>query len=239
MTTPFPKSIFQTWKTKTNLPSPFEYWSNTWKQLNPSYEYTLWDDADNRKFLETHYSWFLPRYDSYDVNIKRVDAVRYFYLFHYGGIYADMDFECLKPLDQLLIDYSEYDILLGSMETGNDWKQDHSIPNAIMISKPKARFWEHVIVNLNENKTNDISTENQTGPIFLKNCLADYTLKSTHAYKSKIHVFEPSIFYPISWAKDEHQIKYRLPVVQGGQLFTDSQKLFPESYAVTYWTHTW
>ena len=40
----------------------------------------------------------------------RVDAVRYFLRYHYGGVYADLDFEALKPLDALLV---EKDLVLG------------------------------------------------------------------------------------------------------------------------------
>ena len=51
--------------------------------MHPSWEYKLWTDEDNRNLIKDHYPWFLKTYDEYDVNIKRVDAVRYFYLYHY------------------------------------------------------------------------------------------------------------------------------------------------------------
>lgn len=31
---------------------------------------------------------FLPTYDGYQANILRVDSVRYFWLYHYAGVYA-------------------------------------------------------------------------------------------------------------------------------------------------------
>ena len=42
-------------------------------------------------------------YDAYSLNIKRVDAIRYFLLFHYGGVYMDADFACVRSLDTMPI----------------------------------------------------------------------------------------------------------------------------------------
>ena len=46
----------------------------------------LWTDQDNRAFIAREFPSFLELYDNYDVHIKRVDAVRYFYLYRYGGV---------------------------------------------------------------------------------------------------------------------------------------------------------
>lgn len=37
------------------------------------------------------YPWFLSTWDNYPYNIQRADAIRYFVLLHYGGIYIDLD----------------------------------------------------------------------------------------------------------------------------------------------------
>lgn len=51
----------------------------------------LWSSAESREFLQREYSWFLPIYDSYRHPVQRVDALKYFIMRHYGGIYVDMD----------------------------------------------------------------------------------------------------------------------------------------------------
>ena len=61
----------------------------------------LHTDEDNRAFIAREFPAYLGMYDSYDVHIKRVDAVRYFYLYRYGGVYMDLDFACLRPLERL------------------------------------------------------------------------------------------------------------------------------------------
>lgn len=65
-------------------------------------EYKLWTDASAREFIAEHYPWFLDTFDGYTYPIQRADAIRYFVLYHFGGIYIDLDIGCLRPLDPLL-----------------------------------------------------------------------------------------------------------------------------------------
>jgi mannosyltransferase OCH1-like enzyme len=37
------------------------------------------------------YPWFLETFDGYVYPIQRADAIRYFVLHHFGGIYIDLD----------------------------------------------------------------------------------------------------------------------------------------------------
>jgi len=225
-----PKIIFQTWKTH-DLPKQFEYWSSTWKKYN-SYDYILWDDAENRAFVAEHFGWFLPVYDSYDAGIKRADAIRYMFLYKYGGIYADLDFECLKPFDELLDKYKDYDIILGSMESdASHWHLSNNIPNAIMISKPGCTFWLKVLKEMERRSKTPGRPEVQTGPIVLKDVY-------TYAWGYSIKVLPPADLYPISWATDEEERKDALK----SELSSLTQRMkakYPDSYAVTYWTHSW
>ena len=47
------------------------------------------------------YPEYLAMYDSYRFGIQRADAMRLFFLHKFGGIYIDMDIECLRSLDFL------------------------------------------------------------------------------------------------------------------------------------------
>src|SRR5277367_699670 len=96
-----PKIIHQTWCDE-DLPTVLRPYVESWRQHHPQWEWRLWTDNDNRRFIRRHYPAFLKQYDRYPWPIQRVDAVRYFLLDHYGGLYVDLDFECLWPLDPLL-----------------------------------------------------------------------------------------------------------------------------------------
>lgn len=68
----------------------------------------LWTDKKAREFIAAEYApsiascfsimlmtirypWFLETYDGYPYPIQRADAIRYFVLHHFGGIYIDLD----------------------------------------------------------------------------------------------------------------------------------------------------
>ncbi len=57
----------------------------------------LWTDASSREFIAAEYPWFLDTFDGYDHNIQRADAIRYFVLAHFGGIYIDLDDVSIIP----------------------------------------------------------------------------------------------------------------------------------------------
>lgn len=96
-----PKIIHQTYKSE-NIP---DIWKGTQESVienTPGYQYILWTDAMARDFIAAEYSWFLPTFDSYPYPIMRADSLRYFVLYHYGGIYIDLDNGVKQPLDKLL-----------------------------------------------------------------------------------------------------------------------------------------
>ncbi|KAG9087132.1 hypothetical protein FRC06_002721 [Ceratobasidium sp. 370] len=96
-----PRIIHQTWKTDT-LPDRWQPVSKTCRDLMPDYEYMLWTDQASDDFIAKHYSWFLPTFRGYTYPIQRADAIRYFVLYHYGGVYLDLDVGCRRRLDPLL-----------------------------------------------------------------------------------------------------------------------------------------
>lgn len=56
----------------------------------------LWDDDMIDLFVAEHYPQYFKRFKEITPHIKQVDAVRYLFMHHYGGIYLDMDDECIR-----------------------------------------------------------------------------------------------------------------------------------------------
>lgn len=223
----FPKIIHQSYKT-TEITDPL--WlecQKSWLHHNPTYEYKFWTDNDNEQLIKDKDPDFLNDYLSYNHFIKQADAARYYYMYHYGGIYGDLDFKCLKPFNKLLdIDYSNYDVILGIM--GEDTEFIDSIPNALMISKPKSDFWLYVISIMKMRVNASKSPEYDTGPRLLTYCVNNYT------GPSKIKILPKQYFYPINWNSQEGQSK-RMNILNTKSI----QEEFKDSYAVTYWSHSW
>jgi inositol phosphorylceramide mannosyltransferase catalytic subunit len=250
-----PTRIFQTWKRKEHLPPKCAYWRSTLLEKNRQFEFELWDDAENRKFIEENAPWFLPIYDSYPAEIYRVDMVRYFYLYLKGGFYIDLDTECLRPLDGFL---SHPGIVLGRM--GDDPDIENCIPNAIMASRPREEFWLLVIaMAMKRMSKRGASPEQLTGPILLKNALDAYLFNwrwlTSHRIRqcarlfdhsqqprpmtSDILILPPHEWYPINWTNEtdsavrQQVLDYEL--LDGMQ----KQAMFPNSSLVTWWMHSW
>lgn len=55
-------------------------------------------DFGTLMYVQKEYPWFLKTYLAYPYDIQRVDAVRYFILHKYGGIYIDLDMGCNREL---------------------------------------------------------------------------------------------------------------------------------------------
>jgi hypothetical protein len=96
-----PRIIHQIWLGGP-VPPVWAAMASSWQEFHPSWEYRIWSDADGRPFVETNYSEFLRVYDSFSYLIQRADALRYLLLHRFGGVYADLDIECLRPIDTLL-----------------------------------------------------------------------------------------------------------------------------------------
>jgi mannosyltransferase OCH1-like enzyme len=72
------------------------------RKYNPDFDIHVWNATEARTLLEEQYPWFLPTYDGYKHPIQRVDAFKYFVLWHYGGVYMDLDVSCRRSLIPLL-----------------------------------------------------------------------------------------------------------------------------------------
>ncbi|RSM15387.1 hypothetical protein CDV31_004977 [Fusarium ambrosium] len=125
-----PRILHQTCKNET-IP---EMWAESQQSCLKAYsgfEYKLWTDERAREFLSSEYPWFLETWDTYPFPIQRADAIRYFVLHHYGGIYLDMDTVCHKPfpIDQIETDRKHNSLFQATKPTG--------ITNDIMISSAR------------------------------------------------------------------------------------------------------
>jgi len=94
-----PKLIWQTHEAKyKELPSFQKNIINTWKNLNPGWQH-IYADAEQRSedikyFDKTLYKSYLK-----SSKVTQADMWRYVMMYQNGGVYADMDSVCRKPID--------------------------------------------------------------------------------------------------------------------------------------------
>lgn len=89
-----PKIIHQIWLGGP-LPEDLKQLQETWIALHPDWEFKVWTEQD----LETFHLINQASFEN-GVNYgEKANVWRYEILYRYGGLYVDVDFECLKPFD--------------------------------------------------------------------------------------------------------------------------------------------
>ena len=114
-------------------------------------------------------------YDEYPHKINRADVRRLFILYLYGGIFADLDVECLKRVEDVL---HEHSCILAQEPVEHqalhyDYKHPGYATPAFMACSPRHPFFKFVLqllptfaVNAHKLPWND-NILNSTGPMFI------------------------------------------------------------------------
>lgn len=155
-----PKVLHQVWKNQ-DIPDkwqePYQQCQDLNNQTN-GWQYMLWTDEKARDFIAQQYPWFLDTFDGYKYDIMRADAIRYFVLYHHGGVYVDLDIGCLRNLDPLLVFPA---VLLPTKPTG--------VSNNVMAAEKGHPFFFDVIHSLQRYDMNwlfpYITVMASTGPL--------------------------------------------------------------------------
>lgn len=97
------KNLYDSHDRPSDIPSSGSDTPDLCRTYNPDFKINIWNATAARDFFQAEYAWFLPTYDAYVHPIQRVDALKYFLLWHYGGVYMDLDISCRRALDPLLV----------------------------------------------------------------------------------------------------------------------------------------
>ncbi|SMC61046.1 glycosyltransferase family 32 protein [Pedobacter nyackensis] len=222
-----PKIIHQTWKDDFP-PSHLNLLTNTWKESHPEWEYILWTDEMNREFIRKFFPGFLLQYDSYEHNIQRVDAVRYFILYKLGGLFIDLDFECFVNIEPLLTD-SECVFALEPIEHCIQFNKDKIICNAFMACKPNNAFFEFICNSLSsfakKESTFITSILCSTGPFALSD------IYNLYEEKEQIRILPSGTVYPLCVKETRRAIE--------DDIDDGIQEKIEGAYAVHYFLGSW
>ena len=122
---PVPKLIFLTWKVRL-IPQAVRRCVDSFKERNPAWTVVVMSDEDCFAWLAARRPADLAWYEALPKGILRADAMRLLWLHEMGGIYADIDVECLRPLDGLV----------ASLEAGKSLglTRDHPVHERIHFS---------------------------------------------------------------------------------------------------------
>ena len=200
----------------------FMKWREECKALNPCWEFKLWTDDDNLNLVNSSFPELLPLYEGYDVNIKRIDAVRYMMLHKYGGVYMDMDLACLRSFNEST--FREPNTFYGARQFRAKSTHPHQrVANAFMASTPGHPFLSRLLKGL--NRTKDMHVLDATGPAFLTSMI------DKEGQNDTIVEFSIEEIFSTEYDQKEDII-----------LCTRNKSLCMDKYpgyTVSLWTHTW
>lgn len=223
---PIPKVIHQLWK-DAEIPERYAGLCESWRRLNPGWERRLWTDRDLAELVEARYPALLALYKGYPENINRADLGRYLVLHSFGGVYADLDCECLKPLAPLL-DGAELALGLEPAVHGESGAVAASgltqvLCASFIASAPGHPYWDAVL-RRSAAARGEPSVLERTGPFLLTRTYDAFEAKDT------IRLLPSGQVYPFTqndcWTGRVHDIEHW-------------EQATREAFVAHYWDGTW
>lgn len=197
-----PTIIHQTYINETSLPSLFRQCQQQVRNLHPDWTYMFHSDAEIEEFMRSRFPEYKAVFDALPRKIMKIDMIRYFWMYEYGGVYADMDYYMVKPFDLL-----NHDIVLP-VNRENMYGVPTCLGNCIFASIPKHPFWKTIIDTLftiDRTKVLDFSVDSNvdghmwgTGPAFV------YHMWKQWVSKEGIYVPKRSLFHPPTQQTDSY-----------------------------------
>lgn len=106
-----PKNIFQTFELKyENLPELGIQTTSTWKDMNPEWNYVYMGAEERRQYVKDLMPEMIIIFDLMP-NMWQSDIWRYIIMFNLGGVYSDVDSVCTTPLNDMLKEYNNQDMV--------------------------------------------------------------------------------------------------------------------------------
>ena len=177
---PFPRIIHQVYLGYSGpMPEDWENYHELWKEYaqQNNWEIKLWNLKDCQDLIkESDYPEFLELFNTYKYGVQKADAIRYFILYKYGGIYSDLDVYPNHNIEPMLQMYEQNEDIKALFCTS---PQDRTVSNWFMIARPNFRFFLNCISLMSERHSKTKVNKHftilwSTGPIMVKNVIAEY-----------------------------------------------------------------
>ena len=85
-----PKIIHQTWK-DDKIPGKWKSSPDAWRAHHSDWTWVLWTDKDIYDYINLMHREFNIVLRNFKYGIQKADAIRYFILHDFGGVYSDLD----------------------------------------------------------------------------------------------------------------------------------------------------
>lgn len=209
-----PRILHQLAKTD-EIPPHLQGFQESWTRLNPEFSYHLWTNITLEAWVADQAPEFLELYRSYPRPICRAALGRYLLLDRIGGVYADLDCQCLQPMAGLLEGRElalacEPDAHHNQVSVQERGLEQIVCPSFI-ASRPGHPLWVEVLGEIRRVDPRQVQTSTDVldakGPFLLSRVFAanprhnEHLLPSAAIYPfSKNDCWDGLIFDPAFWA---------------------------------------
>ncbi|MGB7127791.1 MAG: TcdA/TcdB catalytic glycosyltransferase domain-containing protein [Candidatus Rhabdochlamydia sp.] len=206
------------------VPKKYCEWMKSWANLI-GWEYKLWTDDDVKEMI----LYNQELYDHSSNYGEKSDILRLEILWEYGGLYVDVDYECMKP-EIFYGLHKSFDFYIGFEPIEHGLVYDmYKTCNALVGAAPGhpliLDFMEHMNENAMEYQYK--TAVEKTGPDYLSRIIFAYEQNNiNHQYRN---MYLPcTFFYPFSAPEirtlSQQELLLQLPL---------------ETAAIHYWTGSW
>lgn len=127
---------------------------NQLQSIENKCQYEMWEFTKAAEFVRTYYPYYVSFFaKNWEFNIIKCDFFRYLLMYHFGGLYVDLDFVLNSTFVEMYDDHVQYEVVLfeewyDSVNLKRITSSKGSLHNGFLLSKPKNEFWLKMINHL-------------------------------------------------------------------------------------------
>lgn len=156
----------------SSIPEPFEPYVDSWLEHHPKANLQMWDSCPPEGLQNQE------AYDKAKTLAQKADILRFEILYNHGGVYADADMECLRSLEDLILQFPEG--FAGCEEPG-------IASTGLIYAPPKSPVMRSMISRISQGVNPNEDPTLTTGPQAFSQVVKSYP---------NFALLPPSLIYP-------------------------------------------
>jgi len=167
-----PRKVFMTWTTRELPPDMYKTILNNSKE-NPEFDFYIYSEDECAEFISSNFDIeVVNTYKSLKPSAYKSDFWRYCVVYIHGGIYLDVKFKCMVPLN---------DIIKQNKTMYVKDLVDNNVANGVLIAQPREPIFYKCIYKIVENvkaKFYGVCSLHPTGPRLIGDILHEHSMQS-------------------------------------------------------------
>lgn len=213
-----PKKIHFIWIGNNEIPISSKNYIKNWLEIYNDYEIIIWNDkmVDDCNLIP---DFLKDIYYKSKLNVVfKCDILRYLIINKYGGLYFDVDFECIKKIPDYFLNFN----FLGGIQNNGEVAIGFfaAKPNTLILNETIESIPNSVNYAIKNNFYFNENIHKITGPEFFNKITLKYFSNQDYFF------FTKEYFYPYWFIEKERR-------------YENFKITSPISYAVHHWQASW